>query len=543
MIKYLFITVYFIIFFSSAQEKDSLLIHLEKQLHSSRQDTTKVNAMLKLGSYQLDHDIKQAENILKNALALMNNTKQTIKTEQLATLYGQLGVVYKRKGDYPLALKHYLKSKTYYEQLNDTSNVANIYHNMAMLHRDQRNYSKAILLFRKAIKLKRTLKEEKGIAIAYNMLGVVYRKNRQLDSALIYYNKAKSIFTRINNKTELYRVNSNLAALYHYQKKYQTSIDLHLDNIKYYEKENRRTSLFSSNYNIAKTYSLVENYNKALKHLDKALSIAIEDSLKDKIARAYLRKSFINATKGNYKLAYESHIKYKKYSDSVYNKENIEKIKAIELNHKFDKEKLSDSLKFEREKKELELINTSEKSRKQLYFILFLLSVIAAIAIGILIKKSYKNKVDLAKHQLLKKQQELKVVYSTNAKKSKEQEILAAQHEQLIKELGEKVAVTNLQELIGSKILTKQDWFNFKQKFSLLYPNFYKNISKQGYKLTNSEERLITLEKLGLKSDEIANMLGISFDSVVMNRYRLRKKLNAPNDISILEFLENKAQN
>lgn len=56
--------------------------------------------------------------------------------------------------------------------------------------------------------------------------------------------------------------------------------------------------------------------------------------------------------------------------------------------------------------------------------------------------------------------------------------------------------------------------------------------------ITNSEERLLALEKLNLKTPEIANILGVSTDSVVKNRYRLRKKLGISRETSITAFVE-----
>ncbi len=95
-----------------------------------------------------------------------------------------------------------------------------------------------------------------------------------------------------------------------------------------------------------------------------------------------------------------------------------------------------------------------------------------------------------------------------------------------------------IQNLSTSKILTKEDWYDFKEKFSNVYPLFFWNIKEKGFQLTKSEQRLVALEKLGMDSTEIAKMLGISSGSVIVSRYRLRKKMNAPNDVPIVEYLE-----
>ena len=63
-------------------------------------------------------------------------------------------------------------------------------------------------------------------------------------------------------------------------------------------------------------------------------------------------------------------------------------------------------------------------------------------------------------------------------------------------------------------------------------------IIEDGYRLTQSEERLVALEKLGLDNYEISRMLGVSKKTVLMSRYRLRKKLNVSKDTPLIEYFE-----
>ena len=93
-----------------------------------------------------------------------------------------------------------------------------------------------------------------------------------------------------------------------------------------------------------------------------------------------------------------------------------------------------------------------------------------------------------------------------------------------------------MEELTTTKILTKDDWVLFKEKFNAVHPLFFTRIKK--YKLTESEKRLLALEKLNLNNTDISSILGIAGKSVVVTRYRLRKKLSIPKDISIADHLE-----
>ncbi len=95
-----------------------------------------------------------------------------------------------------------------------------------------------------------------------------------------------------------------------------------------------------------------------------------------------------------------------------------------------------------------------------------------------------------------------------------------------------------IRELQASTILTNEDWDVFKKKFTRVYPLFFTKIKSKGYVLTQSEERLLALEKLKLRTSEVANILGISPKSFLTSRYRLKKKLNIPKEACLVAFME-----
>lgn len=73
-------------------------------------------------------------------------------------------------------------------------------------------------------------------------------------------------------------------------------------------------------------------------------------------------------------------------------------------------------------------------------------------------------------------------------------------------------------------LLTEDDWKEFKQMFSEVYPKFFEQLHIDYPGLSQGEVRLLALCKLQLSSREMTNMLGISIESLRKSRYRLRKK-------------------
>tara|TARA_R110002050_G_scaffold56512_3_gene127111 strand:+ start:62695 stop:64359 length:1665 start_codon:yes stop_codon:yes gene_type:complete len=110
--------------------------------------------------------------------------------------------------------------------------------------------------------------------------------------------------------------------------------------------------------------------------------------------------------------------------------------------------------------------------------------------------------------------------------------------EQFEKQIEKSEATTeekeeNLQQLTNSIILTEEDWRNFKKLYEEVHPNFFYNLKNDYPKLTNAEIRLLTLLKLNLSNKEIASMLGISPESVIKTKYRLKKKLSGQETIDL----------
>ena len=161
-----------------------------------------------------------------------------------------------------------------------------------------------------------------------------------------------------------------------------------------------------------------------------------------------------------------------------------------------------------------------------------------AAGIVIFIKQKAKQNRTILQVQLDANKRELEVFTKELVEKSNSLDLLKIELEKLKNEFGGNEKIERLQELVSLKILTNEHWQDFKNKFNVVYPSLLVKAREVNKDITNSEERLIALEKLNLKTSEIANILGVSPESVVKIRYRLRKKLGISKETSILQFIE-----
>lgn len=82
-----------------------------------------------------------------------------------------------------------------------------------------------------------------------------------------------------------------------------------------------------------------------------------------------------------------------------------------------------------------------------------------------------------------------------------------------------------LEQLTTATILTEADWTKFRSLFEKVHPGFIAVQKEQFPDLTHAETRLLVLEKLGLNTADMANMLGVNKNTIHQTRLRLRRKM------------------
>jgi tetratricopeptide (TPR) repeat protein/DNA-directed RNA polymerase specialized sigma24 family protein len=84
-----------------------------------------------------------------------------------------------------------------------------------------------------------------------------------------------------------------------------------------------------------------------------------------------------------------------------------------------------------------------------------------------------------------------------------------------------------LQELLQSHLMSEENWQTFKEVFIQEEPDYYHYILEHFQGLTDSNLRIIFLQKMGFNNPRIAQILGITLDAVKKNKQRMRKKYGA----------------
>jgi DNA-binding CsgD family transcriptional regulator len=96
---------------------------------------------------------------------------------------------------------------------------------------------------------------------------------------------------------------------------------------------------------------------------------------------------------------------------------------------------------------------------------------------------------------------------------------------------------SEIKKAIKSNSLNKHEWETFEENLNQIHNQFSINLSKRYPNLTAKDIKLCIYLKMNLSSKEIAPMMNISFRSIEIHRYRLRKKMNLAKEENLSKFL------
>ncbi len=309
--------------------------YFEKSIRLEEEIDENINsrALINLGAtYEDLGEFDEAISYLKKALLIAKKNKD----EQLiAYSLNNIGTVYVAQGNYPLALEHFKESLYIDEKLGDSLGIANHLSNIGQIYQTQKSYDKAMDYFKKSLEIHKRTNKKQGISQVLSDIGTIHKENGNYKSALDYYTDALRISRQIGAKNGDPYILINTGEVNLALKDYNLAKQFYTEAKKISLKTENKKTLCEAYIGLAKVYENQKEYSIALKNVLKANEISKEFGfLKNQKESAKILSSIYNDT-GNYKKALESHQQYKILNDSLFNKENVEKIAQLEYEYKY----------------------------------------------------------------------------------------------------------------------------------------------------------------------------------------------------------------
>jgi len=442
-----------------------------------------------------------------------------------------IGGIYFTLGNYSKALDYFFKALATAQEIGNKIIVADVLCNIGIIYEEQGNYHKELEYQLISLGMHIEMGTKNAIVTDLGDIGYGYLSQGNYPKALEYDFKAVTLAQELGAKDANSNFLGDIGIIYYKQGDYTRALEYNFKAIAIARgigDIDEAATLYS---NMGEVYTKLKNYKQAKNFLDSALNFSKKTGNKRTIKITYGILTTLDSATGNYKSAYADHKKYIVYRDSLINQRTAQ----IEISYEFEKREDSISAAY----KEENIIKTAENNRKKILSegAIAILALTVLLALLLINRQQIKRKNE--KTILEKEKQQLENELATNkamlddyVKNMVEKNRLIEQFKTDIEKLKnlkskelEEVRIEQLENLNKTSILTEEDWDKFKELFEQVYKGFLIRLKEKLPTLTQAEIRLICLTKLKLDTKQMAHILGISPDTIVKARYRMRKKL------------------
>lgn len=360
---------------------DSALVLLNKSLQMAKQTKQRVLQCAAMDAiadcYRIEGDYGRCIAIADSAIILALQIKAN---KEAGTLYQTAGVAYTEQGNVKIAADYFHKAIKYHQAAGYDKGVAMTTTNLGSLYYMGLQYKEALEWYKKALKLQTAEQDSNSIAITLTAIGQVYYDLNIMDTAEEYTLQAYAIMSRrpllVNSLYEnvlgLYDFafeRNDMAAASHW-------LDVADSLARSQNSEYRIARVLSCRGLIAEKQGNIPLAIQLMKESLKGIE-AEGNVLMMKGTYESLYKLYVNT--GDDKNALEMHVKFKMFSDSLYNTETAETVNDL-------------NLKYETAEKEKEIIAQQQQLKEKenrlrtLYILIGSIVIIVLLLVGIIIQ-------------------------------------------------------------------------------------------------------------------------------------------------------------
>lgn len=466
-----------------------------------------------------------------------NATNKDLKTKNVLNktdLLTNLGNEQWRMGNYQEALRYFTQAYSNVKSNGNERQMATLLNNLGLVHWRLENNTAAMECYHESAQIAEKLDMQRLLGLTCTNRSLIFKEQRKFAEAFEYNEKAISIFIALDEPKDLAIAYNNQGQIYRYSNRPEQALTYYNLSLKECQKISYTEGMATAYQNLSTIYTLKASPENAYTYAHKSLAISLKLNSKVRISEAYRELSKI-------------HDRFSQPDSALYYfKKYYEREK--ELMDANQSELLSNyQAKMGVEVKNLRIQNLQNERKianNRLWFIVFGI-LIALLTAGFILYR-YFSKMRFKKTQLeaelnssLKiievKEQELKTyIIDLTKKNSLINNLQADSCATIIRETQDE----DVAQLLGQKILTDEDWLTFKLRFGSIYPQFFTRISDSPIIITEAEVRVLVLMRLNLKSKDMANILGISPQSVRVCKMRLKKKLLKQDYDTVEDFLQ-----
>lgn len=464
-----------------------------------------------------------------------------------------LGEVLFQRGAYAKAISNYFIALHNFEAESNYTGQAKTYNALGILHYYIIQPQNALKYHNLALEICKKHQLELQEAQTLGHLGHFYEKEEDYEKALIYQEQAFEIYQRINSDEGLSTIYGNLGSIYEDLDNYDRAFEYFSKGLAHNLKTDQVFERIVHLNNLGDIYRKRGHFENALIKTKEALNLAIQLDQKHQIHSALkdLAKTYME--QGEYLPAYQHLSEAMELHTEIYQEESLRQIANMQALHDIHEQEKEIAL-LQREQRLNDIISNG------LVVIIILLVVVVWLVFHQQRLKIKRNKeLHNAQQEMIRMEldhsnlsrQKLQNELEANAQQLTNHALHIIQKNKMLREIKTKLTHLKqnykpLDKPIGRMISKIDDsfnfdeeWADFQENFEQVHPEFYQSLNQKFPQLTSGDIKLCALLKLNLDSKDISTILGISQDSLRVNRYRLRKKLDLDRGTNLVTYVMN----
>ncbi len=341
-------------------------------------DTEKIDILIKLSSLTQNVSYQQSIDYVTEAKKIAIKIGDQKGT---ADAINRLGIIYTLDEKYEEAKNCFLEAIKIREIINYPDGLASSYHNLGLAYYHLSNYDESLNYFNKSSAIRIRIGDNQNIAIGYHNLADFYFRRSHFNQAVDNNKKALEYYKICDNIKGEMQILLQLGDTYFAMDKtspalktLQKGIDLGIRSVC------RENELAMIEQTIGKIYSKIDNYDKAMYHLQNALNYSKKENNDKDIRDIYLLMAQYSDKNKKYQEAYEYHEQYTHLKDSIYSDMNSKRIENNSV--RYDTRLKENELKTLRKNMEIELLKVEKRITFRNYLIGFIIIMLIGISAG-----------------------------------------------------------------------------------------------------------------------------------------------------------------
>ncbi len=313
----------------------------------------------------------------------------------LSKNYTGLKFIASKQNNFTDALRFAFKSIAPLEKIKDSLELCKTYNNISHFYGQINEHEKAnkfrVVALDMAFKINRLDLASLyycNIGIGYHELG--YKELRNYDTALFYANKSLGLAEKINDTKRKITAMSLIGSCYLNTQQYDKSLSILRKGLGLANTLNDNYYKISISDHIGELYQKTGRLDSAIYYGKKSLGYSKEINMLQSMqwgAETLMKSYQLN---GDFKNAFEMQMLFYKIRDSIYSTENTKELINQELNYKYEKQALADSLKYDADKKITEVSNKSSLKAVQTRLGIVAVGLIMMIVVGFILFNRFR---------------------------------------------------------------------------------------------------------------------------------------------------------